>query len=139
MRTAPLAAGTLLTLLCSTLAHAEPPALKRALLQRVDVPAGDYEAVLATAELPGGARIGRHTHAGPEEGTVLTGELTLEVEGQPNRTLRPGDSYVIPAGVPHDGAAHGTTSAKVVVVYVVKKGAPLATPAPAAAPAAPAR
>ena len=107
-----------------------PGGIKRNLLQRTDVPAGAYETVLGAAEIPGNtASIGRHTHFGVEMGTLLEGEATLSVEGQPDRVMKAGDSYLIPAGVPHD-AHTGAATAKLIAVYVVEKGKPLATPAP---------
>jgi quercetin dioxygenase-like cupin family protein len=73
--------------------------------------------------------IGRHTHFGPELGYVMEGGMTLLVEGKPPLVLNPGDSYQIPAGVVHD-ARTGDKAAKILAVYVVEKGKPLATPAP---------
>ena len=48
--------------------------------------------------------------------------------GQPDRPLKVGDSYQIPAGAPHD-ARSGPEGAKVIATYVVEKGKPLASPA----------
>ena len=106
------------------------PIMTRKILQRVDVPDSKYEVVLGIAEIaPGVASIGRHTHAGVEAGVLVEGETILAVDGAPDLTLKPGDSYQVPAGVPHD-ARTGATAGKVVAVYVVAKGQPLATPAP---------
>ncbi|WP_404517042.1 cupin domain-containing protein [Bradyrhizobium ottawaense] len=61
---------------------------------------------------------------------VLEGELNLLIDGQPEKTLKAGDSYQIPAGVVHDAKAHGDKAMKVLGVYVVDKTKPLASPAP---------
>jgi quercetin dioxygenase-like cupin family protein len=61
---------------------------------------------------------------------VTEGEMLLLVDGQPDRTLKTGDSYQIPAGTIHDVKAGGM-GLKVVAAYMVPMGAPLATPAPA--------
>jgi quercetin dioxygenase-like cupin family protein len=110
---------------------ASPPAapIKRTPLQKVDVPGSNYEAVTALAEIIPNVNIGRHTHPGPEAGYVLDGELTLLVDGKPAQTLRPGDSYQVAPVVVHD-ARSGAQGAKIMVVYIVEKGKPLASPAP---------
>ncbi len=103
--------------------------IKRTPLQTVDVPGTSLNAVTGIAEVVPNAAIGRHTHNGPETGYLMEGELTLMVDGQAPRTLKPGESYQIPAGTPHD-ARSGAAGAKVLAVYIVEKGKPLATPAP---------
>jgi quercetin dioxygenase-like cupin family protein len=108
--------------------HAQAPAsaIKRAILQRADVPSGAaYEVVLGMAEVPAGALVGKHMHPGVELGMLIEGEATMMIDGQPERTLKPGDSYQIAAGVAHDAKA-GSAGAKVIAVYTVEKGKPLA-------------
>lgn len=36
-------------------------------------------------------------------GYVLSGDLTLEIDGMPKKTLRPGDAFYVPKGVKHRG------------------------------------
>jgi len=113
---------------CTALvALAQAPAIKRTLLQRSDVTA-DREAILGLAEIPSGGSTGRHTHPGVETGYVLEGTTRLEVEGEPTRMLKAGDSYTIPYGRIHNATAEG--NARVIATYIVEKGKPLATPAP---------
>ena len=108
--------------------YAQTPNIKRSVLQKADVPEGKkYEVVLGLAELPAGVAIGKHMHPGIEQGTLLEGELVLMVDGQADRTFKPGDSWQIPNGVPHDAKAGGG-GAKVIVSYTVEKGQPLALP-----------
>lgn len=52
------------------------------------------------------------------------------LEGQPPLKVKAGDGFVIPAGVRHDAHNTGSTTLKLVGVYVVEKGKPLSTPAP---------
>ena len=52
------------------------------------------------------------------------------IDGQPPRQVKAGESFVIQAGVVHDAHNNGTSPIKLVGVYVVEKGKPLATPAP---------
>ena len=103
--------------------------IKRTPLQKFDVPGTAYETVIGLAEVVPNVTIGRHTHFGPESGYVLEGDMVLIVAGAPDRALKAGDSYQIPAGAAHDGKS-GAAGAKVIVTYVVEKGKPLATPAP---------
>ena len=49
-------------------------------------------------------RIPEHSH-GAQFGVVLDGEMTLTVAGVPHRYRR-GDTYFIPAGVPHSAVFH---------------------------------
>jgi len=109
-------------------AVAQQTGIKRTILQRVDVPGAPYETVLGIAEISAGSNAGRHTHPGTEIGTVAEGEMVLLIDGQPPKTLKAGDSYQISSGTVHDVKA--TSGAKVVAVYTVQKGQPLATPAP---------
>jgi len=109
---------------------AQNPGLTRTLVGKADVSVPGREAVVARVEVAPGAKAGRHTHPGDEISYVLEGEATLLVDGQPARTVKAGESFVIPAGVIHDAHNNGTAAIKLVGVYVVEKGKPLASPAP---------
>lgn len=50
-------------------------------------------------------------------GYILSGNLTLEVKGQPKQTLRPGDAFYIPKGEEHRGYAESEESVRLVTVY----------------------
>jgi quercetin dioxygenase-like cupin family protein len=110
-------------------AVAQTEGLKRIPLQKFDVPPGDRETVIAVVEIAANTDVARHTHPGPETNYILEGDLTLNVEGQPPKILKPGDSAYVPAGTPH-AARSGANGAKLLVVYIVEKGKPLATPTP---------
>jgi quercetin dioxygenase-like cupin family protein len=110
------------------IAFAQQTGIKRTPLQRLDFPAG-YNTVTAIAEVPAGGAAGRHTHPGAETGYVLEGELELLIDGQPPMKIKAGESYQIPEGAIHDAKA-GDKPFKVLGVYVVKAGEPLAKPAP---------
>jgi quercetin dioxygenase-like cupin family protein len=103
--------------------------IKRTPLQTVDFPAG-YNVVSVIAEIPPGVCAGRHTHPGVESSYVMEGSGILKVEGQPDRTVKAGESFQIPPGVPHDGCVPAGESYKILATYIVEKGKPLATPAP---------
>ncbi|MCX7306358.1 MAG: cupin domain-containing protein [Hyphomicrobiales bacterium] len=111
-----------------TLAEQAPAGIKRTPLQAIDFPGG-YRTVTGLAEIAPGGASGPHTHPGIETGYVLEGEVLMQVEGQPDRTLKPGDSYLIPAGAKHDVKSVGSVAARAFSVFVVDKAAPLASPA----------
>lgn len=106
------------------------PQAVRTVITRTDVAGTDREVVFGRADLPKGATIARHTHPGEEVGALWAGELVLKVEGLPDRRLKPGDSYVIPRGVPHAAIGESDETATLVASWVIDKGAPLATPSP---------
>jgi quercetin dioxygenase-like cupin family protein len=107
-----------------------PAPIKRTVLQKVDVPGSpNYETVTGIAEIAPSVNIGRHTHPGAETGYVIEGVLTILVEGKPPLALKAGDSYQIPVNAIHD-AKSGDNGAKILAVYIVEKGKPLASPAP---------
>jgi quercetin dioxygenase-like cupin family protein len=102
--------------------------IKRTPLQKLDFPPG-FNTVTAIAEVPAGGAAGRHTHPGAETGYVLEGELELLIDGKPPLKVKAGESYQIPEGAVHDAKA-GEKPFRVLGVYVVKAGEPLAKPAP---------
>jgi oxalate decarboxylase/phosphoglucose isomerase-like protein (cupin superfamily) len=60
----------------------------------------------------------------------MEGELELLVEGKPPVKYKAGDSFVVPEGAVHDAKAVGDKPFKVLAVYIVKAGEPVAKPAP---------
>ena len=65
----------------------------------------------------------------PETGYVLEGELELLIDGQPPLRIKAEESNQISEGAVHDAKA-GDKPFKVLGVYVVKAGQPLASPVP---------
>ena len=114
----------------ATLLFAQASGITRTLVLKGDVSVPGHEAVVARVEVAPGAKAGRHTHPGDEISYVLEGEAQLLIDGQPARTVKAGESFLSPAGVVHDAHNTGTAPIKLVGVYVVEKGKPLASPAP---------
>ena len=129
MHTKTLLIGATLAVAAGTLL-AQASGLTRTLVGRGDVSVPGREAVVARVEVAPGARAGRHTHPGDEISYVMEGEATLLVDGQPPRVVKAGESFIVPAGTVHDAHNAGSTPIKLVGVYVVEKGKPLASPAP---------
>jgi quercetin dioxygenase-like cupin family protein len=69
------------------------------------------------------------SHPGGETGYVLERELELVLDGKPPMKLKASQSHQIAPGVIHDAKAVDKPF-KVLAVYVVKAGEPLAKPAP---------
>jgi quercetin dioxygenase-like cupin family protein len=115
------------------LSFAQASGLTRVLVTKADVSVPNREAVVARVEVAPGATAGWHTHPGDEISYVMEGEATLLVAGQAPRKLVAGEAFVVPGGVVHNAVNHGTVPTKLVGVYVVEKGQPMASPA--AAPA----
>src|SRR4029077_17429007 len=109
---------------------AQNPAVKRTVVQRGDVSVPGREAVIANVEITPGGSAGRHTHPGDEISYVLSGEGEILMEGPPPLKVKPGDGFIIPGGTTHDAHNTGTQPLRLLGVYVVNKGKPLATPAP---------
>ena len=98
-------------------------------LSQTDGPTSGYVTLLVEAEIEAGVAVGRHTHPGVESAYVLEGGFELPIEGQPTRTLKPGDGFQIPPATPHAGGKPGSAKSRILITYVVEKGKPLASPA----------
>jgi quercetin dioxygenase-like cupin family protein len=123
-------------LLAASPAPADAPA-SQAMNVRLDVPLekGPQHVNVLVREFPVGGSSGWHTHPGVEIAYLLAGEMSLEQQGQPTRRLAPGDSFMVPRGVAHNGVNLGKVPARLVITYVVDRDAPPRTGVPAPAPA----
>ena len=125
-----LAAGAAIGAGVDHIAFAQQPGIKRTILLRTDEPGSStHEAVMGIAEIAPGAMAGKHRHPGIEIGYVLEGSVTLEHEGEPTRVLKAGDSFNNGAGV-HNAKNTGTTPVKILAIYMVEKGKPIAEAVP---------
>ena len=68
--------------------HVQPPSVPSPL-----------EVMTTTVSLPpGDSGTPPHRHSGPVFGYMLEGELVFEIEGEPERIIRPGESFWEPGG-----------------------------------------
>lgn len=123
------------------LAAAAQPAPASALpapvpIASVDVPhdKGAQEVHVVRREFPRGGASGWHVHPGVEIAYVVSGTMALDMAGQPRRILRAGDSFAMPRGVAHNGLNLGKVPARLLITYVVDKGAPVRSPVAPPAP-----
>ena len=105
------------------------PGVTRKILSQTDGPAPGYVTLLVEATIEAGVTVGRHTHPGIESAYVLEGGFELPIQGQPTRTIKPGDGFQIPPETPHAGGKPGDAKSRLLITYVVEKGKPLASPA----------
>ena len=108
---------------------ATTPGVTRKTLSQTDGPVPGYVTIIVEAEIEAGVTVARHTHPGIESAYIVEGGLDLPIEGQPIRTLKPGDGFVVPPNTPHAGGKNGDQKTKIASTYVVEKGKPLASPA----------
>jgi quercetin dioxygenase-like cupin family protein len=111
-------------------AFAQQPGITRTILLRTDDPASPkYEAVMAIAEIAPGAMSGKHRHPGVEVAYILDGSLILEQEGHEAVTVHAGEALKNVAVV-HNARNPGTKPVKILAVYIVEKGKPMAEAVP---------
>jgi quercetin dioxygenase-like cupin family protein len=108
------------------------PGVKRTVLSQMDGPMPGYVTINMEVEIDAGVAVARHTHPGIESSYVLEGGFELPVQGQPTRMLKAGDGFQIPPETPHAGGKPGDQKSRIAITYVVEKGKPLVSPAPAA-------
>src|ERR1700728_1083700 len=93
------------------------------------------EVMTATIDLPpGDPGTPPHRHSGPVFGYLLEGEMTFELEGEPERVICAGDAFWEPGGdVIHYQAANHLAHAwtRFVVVMIGVPGEPMLTIVPA--------
>lgn len=122
-----LAVGVMLGVLGSRLSIAQDNLKGGKVLQRTDLKgAPGWEAILVLRELPPGAESGKHTQAGNEIVYVQEGSITVEIQGKPEQTLKPGEAFTTSAGEVHNVKnASKDAPATALAFYVAKKGAKL--------------
>ena len=120
--------GAILLSTPATLAQAN--AITRIELQKLEAPDPGHEVKTFLVTIAPHATVDRHIHFGIEMGYLVAGSGTLSIQGQPERSIKAGDSWAIPAGVPHTLHNSNDEPEQLIVTFVVEKGKPLSTAAP---------
>ena len=120
-----------ITLALAGIQSVQQPAFKRTVIRQSDISLPGREVVTAIAEFQPGASVGWHSHPGEEVGYLLEGTLSFEHDGKQPTTLTAGQTFFVPASGIHNATNTGSRMARVLATYIVEKGKPLATPAPA--------
>jgi len=125
-----LGVGIAIGMLTAQSLVAQQAPVTRTTLQQKDIEgAPGKEVIMYVADLVPGGVAGRHFHPGPEVAYVLDGSLVIEPDGKPALTVKKGESFHNPAKAVHNAKNGSTTEpAKVLVVLIGEKGAPLSTP-----------
>ena len=110
--------------------EAQQGSLKRATLQTGEFPPG-YETVMIVAQMEPGKCSGWHTHPGLESSYFLEGEVLIHFAGKPDAVVKAGQPVLIPPGLPHNDCNVSGKPFKALAHYIIEKGKPLASPAPA--------
>jgi quercetin dioxygenase-like cupin family protein len=105
------------------------PGFTRRILATTEFPGRRFASVLVEIEIEPNAMVARHTHPGVESGYLVSGGLTLSVQGQPDRVLRPGDGYQVPPETPLS-VRNGGEKSRIAATFIVEKDQPFASPAP---------
>jgi len=105
---------------------------KPAMDHTVQVPEdhGPQRVQVLTRDIPAGGAIGWHTHAGTEIAYVESGAMELRTAGLENRTLRAGESFVMPRDTAHSGRNTSDAPVRLVITYILDREAPQREAAP---------
>ena len=105
----------------------QQPGSKRTPLQQHDLSAPGREVIQVRVDFDPGYVAPKHTHPGEEIIYVIEGTLEYQIEGQPTRTVKPGDVLFVPTGAIHSVKNIGSGNGAELATYVVEKGKPLIT------------
>ena len=132
MKTAAIAA---LAVLASTTAFAQSggqlAVAQGTNTQTYDVPAGSkaQTVIITTRDLKDGESTSPHMHFGVEMTQVVTGTFECYLKGLPMKTVKAGESFMIPREVPHDCRPQpGSPPAHLAVTLVIDTGTPPRSP-----------
>ena len=89
------------------------------------------EVTALLVEIPPGAETGWHRHPFPCYGYILSGALTVEVEGGKTASYKAGDAIVESVGLLHNGKNTGTEPVKLVMFVTGEKDQPFTVKAAA--------
>ncbi len=87
---------------------------------KVDQP----EVTALLVEIPPGAETGWHKHPFPCYGYILSGELSVEIEGGKINRVKAGDALVETVNLLHNGRNSGAETVKLVMFVTGEKGQP---------------
>jgi quercetin dioxygenase-like cupin family protein len=105
-----------------------PPKAKVLMKNEVVSGVSSKEAYILDIDWPAGCSTGRHIHSGDEYAEIVEGELQLNVEGQPPKVVKAGETYHNQAGVVHETKNVSGKPARSIAVLVIDKGKPPSEP-----------
>ena len=99
--------------------------------QTYDVPAGskNQTIIITTRDLKDGESTSPHMHYGVEMTQVTSGTFECYLKGLPMKTVKAGESFLIPREVPHDCRPQpGSPPVHLAVTLVIDTGTPPRSP-----------
>lgn len=91
---------------------------------------GEPEITAMTVDISPGAETGWHSHAIPVYAYVISGTLTVSIEGSASREFNAGDVIIEVVNTRHNGVNKGNVPVKLIVFYTGAKDTPLVFKAP---------
>ncbi len=107
---------------------APPPKVKLLMKNEVVSSVPSKEAYLLDIDWGVGSSTGRHIHPGDEYAEIVEGELQLNVEGQPAKVVKAGETYHNLAGIVHETKNISGKPARSIAVLIIDKGKPPTEP-----------
>ena len=83
------------------------------------------EVTVMTVDIAPGAETGWHKHSVPVYAYVMSGSLTVNIDGKISRLFNAGDVIIEVVNVPHNGINSGKDPVKLIVFYTGAKDIPL--------------
>lgn len=77
-----------------------------------------------TVEIAPGSKTGWHSHPMPVYAYVISGQLSVEIEGGKTAEFKEGDAIIEVVNTRHNGSNKGSVPVKLVVFYVGGEGIP---------------
>ena len=84
------------------------------------------EVSVLLVEIPPGAETGWHKHASPCYAYILSGTLTVEMEGGKSFTFSAGQAFAETVNTPHNGKNEGAEPVRLVMTVTGEQGLPIA-------------
>jgi len=107
---------------------APPPKVKLLMKNEVVSSVPSKEAYLLDIDWGVGSSTGRHIHPGDEYAEIVEGELQLNVDGQPAKIVKAGETYHNLAGIVHETKNISGKPARSIAVLIIDKGKPPTEP-----------
>ena len=107
---------------------APPPKVKLLMKNEVVSSVPGKEAYMIDIDWGVDSSTGRHTHPGDEYAEIVEGELQLNIEGQPAKIVKPGETYHNLAGIVHETKNVSGKPARSIAVLIIDKGKPITEP-----------
>ncbi len=94
------------------------PSVTRNVINQIDTPDGRSATMQVLVDIDAHATVSPHAHPSVESVYILEGGGILQINGQPDRVMRPGDTAEVPPNTPH-ALRNGARPTKLLSIYMV--------------------